>query len=390
MFSGFHSISVLSRTVLTVTFLALLASCGGGWTFLEPEPAWSELRDVPEDIVGTSNISPLVVQGDRVLLGTVNGVYEAPLAERRNWRQVGAAGLKVHVIREIRPGILLAAGEPASSSVSSMFRSENGGATWTALATVPRSASGAAYTVYDVAAAPSGDLVYANLEGASVAFSTDLGRSFRFTNGLTEPYFGYACVIHFIPQQPQRLYQGCEAPLDDAWIGYYEINAASPGTLGGVTKVMRGAMQDSETNLSNRRPSLLASRAGVLYAGVEGGFLSLQSNATPRWWYRVLSGQASARPYTYVRAAWLNPRDDRHAIWGGLVPDDTSRWSMYESRDGGQSSTLIAAPRSFNLPAIQQIAPTGQRDELVVLVGSAAQGSLTPTKAHVFVYRVDD
>ena len=379
------------RFLAALFLLTALASCGGGWLFLEPEETWSELRDVPEDIVATSNTSPMVVKGDRVLLGTVNGVFEAPLAEHRNWRQVGAAGLKVHVIREIRPGILVAAGEPASAAVSSMFRSEDGGATWTALGTVPRSSRGEAYAVHDLAANPSGDIVYANLDGASVAFSTDQGRSFRFANGQTEPFFGYACVLHIIPQQPQRLYQGCEAPLDDAWIGYYDINTASPGTLGGVNKVLRGAMQDTESNLSNRRPSYLASRAGVLYAGVEGGFLSLPSSGgTPRWWYRVLSGETSARPYTYVRAAWLDPQDDRHAIWGGLVPDDTSRWSMYESRDGGQTSTLVAAPRSFNRPSIQQIAAGNERGELVVLVASATQGSITPTKAHVFIYRADD
>ena len=133
---------------------------------------------------------------------------------------------------------------------------------------------------FDLAIAPDDpDRLYANLSGPSVAISTDGGLNWALANGETEVFFGDACVIHILDSEPGTLYQGCEAPLDNAWVATQDIDPANPFALSNFTFVAGGP----DFALENRRPNGLASgpaRPGTLYAGLEGALIALDDRTS--------------------------------------------------------------------------------------------------------------
>ena len=61
-------------------------------------------------------------------------------------------------------------------------------------------------------------MIYGGMSGETVAVTVDGGATWVLSDGVTEPSFGDFCVPHR-PPEPLVLLQGCELPLDVAWVG---------------------------------------------------------------------------------------------------------------------------------------------------------------------------
>ena len=226
---------------LTITVLAAaLAACEN-----TPRDLWVDLGAVPRPATTALNHTPMIESGGRILVGTSDGIWARPASGPGEWTQAGLAGLGVFATRR-HPTInatLFAAGQPSGDpALAPFYRSDDGGATWVPAVTFPRNPfDGSAEPFFDLAVAPDDpDRLYANLSGASVAISTDGGQNWTLANGETEVFFGDPCVIHVLESAPGTLFQGCEAPLDNAWVATQDIDPANPFALANFTFVAGG------------------------------------------------------------------------------------------------------------------------------------------------------
>jgi hypothetical protein len=221
---------------------------------------------------------------------------------------------------------------------------------------------------FDLAVAPEdADRIYANLSGASVAISTDGGLNWALANGETALFFGDPCVIHVLASTPGRLRQGCEAPLDVAWVATQDIDAADPFVLRNSTYVAGGP----DYALENRRPNAMASgpaRPGTLYVGLEGALIALDDPGFD-FVFRSEGGDADL-PYAYVGPIWLDPEDGDHLIFGGGVNGENEVLSLLETRDHGKTVRRLAAPEELVDPSVEQLQPAGE-DAVAVLISHA-------------------
>lgn len=359
---------------ISLPALLLLAACEDGARRWE----WRDLGALPAPEATALNHTPLAVSGDRVLVGTGDGIWARPLDGTGGWSQLGLAGISVFAIR-LHPTLaatVFAAGQPGDDPQAAPFwRTDDGGMTWVPSASFPRNPfDDASEAFYDLAIAPDDpDRLYANLSGPSIAVSTDGGQNWALANGATDVYFGYPCVIHVLDAAPGTLFQGCEAPLDVAWVATQDIDPSDPFTLADFTYVAGGP----DYALENRRPNAMASgpaRPGTLYVGLEGALIALDDTGF-EFLFRAEDGNGP-RPYAYVTAVWADPANGDHLVFGGGVNGENETLSLFETFDHGLTLRELAAPLPLTDPAVEQIVPAA--GGLAVLVSEAdPQGSGT-------------
>jgi hypothetical protein len=335
-------------------------------------PRWEDLGALPALAATALNHTPMLVSGDRILVGTADGIWARPRSGPGEWEQVGLAGIAVLATRR-HPAVeatLFAAGQPVDDPQAPPFyRSDDGGMTWVASAEFPRNPfDGSTEPFFDLAVAPDDpDRLYANLSGPSIAVSTDGGGSWALANDETEVFFGDPCVIHVLPAAPGTLWQGCEAPLDNAWVATLDIDPADPFALRNFTFVAGGP----DFALENRRPNAMAggpARPGTLYVGLEGAMIALDDSGFD-FVFRV-EQEGDDRPYVYVGAIWPDPDDsDRLLFGGGINGENTDLW-LFETRDHGDTLRELRPPADLVDPAVEQIVPAGEG--LAVLVSEPA------------------
>jgi hypothetical protein len=174
-------------------------------------------------------------------------------------------------------------------------------------------------------------------------------------------------VIHVLPAAPGTLWQGCEAPLDNAWVATLDIDPADPFALRNFTFVAGGP----DFALENRRPNAMAggpARPGTLYVGLEGAMIALDDSGFDFVFH--VGQEGDDRPYVYVGAVWPDPDDaDRLLFGGGINGENTALW-LFETRDHGETLRELRPPADLVDPAVEQIVPAGEG--LAVLVSEPA------------------
>ena len=352
-------------SALVVVALMLLAACGDDAT----ARSWRSLGQVPAPAATELNHTPLVVSGGRALVGTADGVWARSLDGSGSWSLAGLAGVSVFATRR-HPDLdatLFVAGMPAEAREAPPFyRSDDGGNTWVGSAAFPRNPfDQSSEPFFDLAIAPDdADRLYGNLSGPSVAISTDGGLTWTLANGETEVFFGDPCVLHVLDTVPGRLYQGCEAPLDNAWVATQDIDAQDPFTLSNFTFVAGGP----DFALENRRPNATASsaaRPGTLYVGLEGALIALDIEGFD-FVFRAQEGDAE-HPYAYVGAIWADPEDANHLLFGGGINGENEFLALFETRDHGRTLQRLSPPVALVDPAVEQIVPASD-DAIAVLI----------------------
>ena len=374
--------TLFSSTILSILLAAvLLAGCDG--TSDEREATWRDLGL----IAGAEELTGVAVAGGYVVVGTGDGVWRRPLDGTGSWTRSGLEGHRVRVLRPApdAPEKLFAGVDPMGvEGRRSFYRSENGGASWDGGGEGLYDEFLEAYvSVEDVAPKPGteGQVLFANLQGASVAHSKDGGATWQVVKGSLDE-FGYPCLVHLPSAAPSTLYQGCEIPLDVAWIRTYDVAAANP-VLG------EGELKVGLDDISNRRINSFASFAaapGVVYAGIEGAVVAMEGDEW-RWvWRHDGTEDSTDVNYVYVKYFWVDPADPGHLLIAGGDGDrnEDSRAGLLESFDGGATVTELTGPGGlrFDVGGVRAGTTVGAQGNAARDVVLAA---LTPQGARVVV-----
>lgn len=375
---------------------AVLAACGSDgtieWRDDEPEWQWTDLggpTGQTPPLVG--NHETLVVVGNALLIGTDDGVWRRPLDGIADWERAGLEGRAIHALTKTAGGTrLVAAGyDRGDPNAPSVWYSLTGGQNWVPASTWPRIAAGKpnagrAYVFASLEPDPvDANVVYGGLDADTVAVTTDGGATWILANGATEPNFGYPCVSHR-PRNAPVLLQGCELPLDVAWVGARTIDEDDRYSLTSF-RFLFG--YPDMTEIGNRRINAIVPVSGRddrVLVGVEGGLLELTSmdgdwserdEIASRVYYRS-DGDSATRPYTYMRAIAPLSGDGRHAVFGGTVNGTNTSLSLFETFNGGLTVRRVPSTMGFSDPRVEQaIAVTS--DEVLLVISDVGQNKRT-------------
>jgi hypothetical protein len=336
----------------------------------------SEWRDLGFP-VGAAQATAVAATEQEVFVGTADGVWRRALDASADWSRAGLRGRYVRTLLTAGASIILAgAGRYDDTALPGTFhRSTDGARTWCS--------SGGDLFRYAfrgrVTAIPMEQLIrdpgleggglgvlYANMTGASIAASRDGGATWQYVF-LGPDLYGDPCVLHVTGRAPHLLYQGCEAPLDSAWIQSFDVSARS-GVLANPTRIV------TDQDIGNRRPNSFASSHGppdIIYAGLEGALIRLQPPSWS-WLYRYpVSGSAGFGRYTYIRFIWVDPCDPVHLVFGGGT-QARNTFDLYETFDQGATLELIPPPADLGSYFLTDGARAGAGGyDFVVLVHSA-------------------
>jgi hypothetical protein len=373
-------------TIAAALAAAILFGCDSDGSFDPPEETeweWTDLGGpdaITPELVG--NHETLTVAGNALLLGTSDGVWRRPLdAAIADWQRVGLDGRTIHALTQTTGNTrVVAAGYDSNDARSpTAWYSLSGGADWIAAATWPRPAPGSpsleAFRFASLEPDPIDvNVVYSGLDADTVAVTVDGGATWVLANGATTPNFGYACVPHR-PRAAFVLLQGCELPLDVAWVGARDVSDVDRFSLTHFRFVFG---YPDITEIGNRRINAIAAVSGRddrILVGVEGGLLELTST-DGRWSGRNAidarvvyrsDGDDPNRPYTYMRAiAPLRP-DGRHLLFGGTVNGPNEVLSLFETTNGGLTVRLVPTPMEFIDPRVEQAIVLARGDVLLVI-----------------------
>lgn len=396
---------MVSVSLVTIIFAA--CSDGSEDRFAAPPPVWTwtDLRGPPaatSEYVG--NHEPLLVLDDTLLLGTSDGVWRRPLSGTAEWQRAGLDGLAIHAVAANSDGsrIIAAGFDPGDETGPTAWYSTDSGLSWIPAAEWPRGEPGSpegevSFRFYALEPDPvDADVIYGNLDADTVAVTVDGGATWLMANGVTSPNFGYACVP-YRPSSRPILLQGCEVPLDVAWVGARRVIEVDRFQLPDFRYVY-GRPHSEE--LRNRRINSIAAPSRLndrVLVGVEGGLVLLTSTSglwtgltdtTAEWLFRREVETGS--PYPYIRAIATLDADGHHVLFGGPLQDDNLELSLYETTNNGRTVWQLDAPFELYDPRIEQAWRLEATDVLLVIgqiEPNDPRGSMGPHSPKVYRLR---
>jgi hypothetical protein len=306
----------------------------------------------------------LALTDGEVLLGTTDGVWRRVRNGSSPWARAGLEGNMVRALLVVPGqdgGLALFAGttpSPSSGRPESLYRSDDEGTTW-----VPRAQGlsnpqegfiGVAQLKRQPGAEADGvGVLFAALSGSTLVRSANAGESWEVIKGEPAHMASYDCVLHLADG---HLYQGCEAPLDFAWIERRLVDGS-----GAPSKVV------ASEDIGNRRPNSFASSfasPGRVYAGLEGAVICIDAEG---WGWRFQAPRDG--PYLYVTAIWIDPTIPDHLIFGGFTQDENVDFPLMEVFAAEGSARRVGPPPVMGTdPRIWDGKQDG--DALFLLVGT--------------------
>lgn len=300
----------------------------------------------------------LVYNKGYVFVATSDGIWKNDLANAK-WSRAGLKGKTVTAIYrhpEVENRLFAGVGSDGHTSSKTLFISDNNGKDWRAATHPIYDQQEKRYESYLCFAARPGfpDQIYANLEGGTtIAFSADGGNTWTRMNNMEYSYFGYQSVIAFLPNDPNTIYQGSEAPLDFAWLASYEINPDNPIMLGSYSTIVNHEIW------GNRRPNQLKAFAhspGTLYVGQEGALSKVVGNTSEF----IFKKEDYESLYTYMYGIWVNPSNPFHILFGGGLNHDEQPMQLYETFDEGETIHRFSKKFGLENPVVVDIVHTDE------------------------------
>jgi len=343
------SMKSIFQTFIFITLLSVSVGCNKDDDNKSPEPAAGTLIDygqIPVSVLGHSEFAANEFQmaahnSNAVFVATSDGLWKNNLLTKE-WSRSGFEGKKVSCIFK-HPTIankLFAGFVPAeNANEKSLYISDDGGASWNPAELPVHDDLENRYETYvSMAVRPDhADHIYANLEGGTmIAVSTDGGRSWKRMNNEVGSFYGYRSNIVFLPGNAAQIFQGSENPLDDAWLGRYDIDSKDPVLLTNFTKVVDRSV------FGNRRPVQLLTNAytsNAIYVGQEGA-LSKVTGTSAKFIFKA-EEENSKLPYAYIYGIWVDPKDTNHILLGGSVNGEQKSLCLFETFDEGEQVTLV-------------------------------------------------
>lgn len=376
------------QTFIFITLLSVGASCNNVDDKKIPEHAAGTLIDhgyIQVSVLGhsefaTNEFQMAAYNSSAVFVATSDGLWKNNL-QTKEWSRSGFEGKKVSCIFR-HPAIankLFAGVVPAEdSNGKSLYISDDGGASWNpAKSPVHDDLENRYETYVSMAVRPNNPgHMYANLEGGTmIAVSTDGGLNWKRMNNETDSYFGYRSNIVFLPENPNQVFQGSENPLDDAWLGRYDIDVKDPVLLSNFIKVADRSV------FGNRRPVELVTNAytgNSIYVGQEGA-LAKVTGTTTKFIFKA-EEENSEFPYAYIYGIWIDPKDTNHILFGGAVNGNQTSISLFETFDEGKEITQLTQDPTLANAQVTKIIATDTYPAIVMY-------DPTTEKIRLFLYK---
>lgn len=301
-----------------------------------------------------------------VYVATSDGVWKNNLSTQE-WTVSGLQGKIVTAIfkhPEIEGYFMAGVKTDGTTTGKTLYLSTNAGQAWNAAESPVFEPLLDVYENYVCFAVRPGhpEQIFANLEGgATIAISTDYGQTWNRANYETSSYFGYASSIVFNPLNPDKIYQGSENPMDDAWVGTYDINDEDPVLLENYVKLY------GIDTWSNRRPMELLTfenTPGAIYVCQEGA-LSKITDETHQFLY-IAHDNTIEKPYTYMEGVWVDPADSQHLLFGGNGHGGYEFLHLYESYSNGAAHHRFDEMFGTTLPFVREIISTDTYPAIII------------------------
>ena len=336
-----------------------------------PDSEFSELVDYGEiPYVTEPTPNQMIYYNRQIFVGTDDGIWKTDLTNK-TWSRGGLEGKHITGIYS-HPDIagrFYAATRSTSATDKSLYLSNNSGANWEPVtAPIFDNANQRYETYYDIKVRPGfPNQLYANVEGTTIAVSTDGGQTWNRQNYDRSSGFSYNGFINFLQNNPNDILQGAEAPLDFSWLAKYHIDENDPVKLGPFQRIIGNNLE-----WSNKRPNCIKtfpSNPNVLYVGMEGSLAKVEGTQ----WRYLFEGEKEPDhfPYTYVKGIWLDPGNNRHLIFGGDVNGLNTTLSLYETHDEGTTIDQLKDPFGMEDPEIITIVSCDPYPALLVRTNGA-------------------
>lgn len=347
-----------------VTLLSLLFI---HWSLCAQHAAFIDNGFIPESLSAgirgdASNFQTAIYNEGNVYVATSNGIWKNNIASGQ-WDSTGLRGRKIvslykhpSIANKFYAGVML-----DSANAFPLYISVDSGHTWAAAANPVNE------NYYCIAINPlTPNIVFANVEGANMAVSSDRGNTWAFMNNNGGGFIGYYSNIMLVSADPYHVYQGSENPLDDAWLGRYDIDSSNPILITDFKKIAAG----TSGPYGNRRPNKLQAydyTPDRLYVGQEGALSKVNIMDTNRVKF-IFESTDSTVPYSYIYGIWVDPADTNHIIWGGgRNSDNTNLMQIYETYDEGNTFFRYSQLFGLSVPIVCDIVAIGNGDVAVIV-----------------------
>lgn len=329
----------------------------------------------------TSEFQSAIYNNGCVFVATTDGIWKNDLSTKQ-WSISGLQGKTITALFKhptIANAFYAGVASDYSDSAKTCYLSDDGGNSWHTANNPIFWTLENRYENYLCFAVRPGypNHIYCNTEGGShIAISTDGGENWVRMNNMTGSIFGYQSVIAFSPLQSNSIYQGSELPLDDAWLGRYDIDTSNVTLLNNFIKVI------DNTIFGNRRPTeikFFQNTGETIYVGQEGALSKISGNSHN---FIYKSNSEPTKPYSYIYAIWVNPSDTNHILFGGALNNPVQPMQLYETYDEGVTFHRYTNLLGTSNPEIREIISTNTYPAILINDRNANKVKLVLFKAN--------
>jgi hypothetical protein len=347
---------------------------------------WVDYGLVNGNVSGTA----MSAFGNRIIVGSDNGLQYYDVAANAQWRNSNVTGVKITSIlnHPLLPNVVIATADPNAPSntnpvVFPIYKTIDGGATWSGITEgLVTESSGVRPTVNNITwklidmsqiGSRYAD-IYISLAGGAVARSKNDGNTWTVIKGTLNAANTSNCYVNVMQSFYTHLYYGCENQDGSSYIERIDLNSNDVAALPNGNRFVTQSNIDGK-QVIGLRPSYYT--PGLSYALLRGGLIAIVENDW-RWVYQHPSN-AGQGLNTNMTAFWINPADLNNLVFGGYEDNDNNTFSLYNTPDHGRSFSLIEPPSFLSLTSPRIMASfeagLGGRNMMVLVSGKDAQGN---------------
>jgi hypothetical protein len=328
--------------------------------------------------------------GNRIIVGSENGLQYYDVGANAQWRNSNITGVKITSIlnHPLLPNVVIATADPNAPSNTNpnafpIYKTIDGGVNWSGITeglvteglNVRPTVNYITWKLIDMSQIGSRYAdIYISLAGGAVARSKNDGNSWTVIKGTLNAAPTSNCYVNVMQSFYTYLYYSCENQDGTSYIERIDLNSDD------VAALPNGNRFVNQSNIGGKqvvglRPSYYT--PGLSYALLRGGVIAIVENDW-RWVYQHPSN-AGQGLNTNMTAFWINPADLNNLVFGGFEDNDNNTFSLYNSPDHGKSFSLIEPPTFLALTSPRIMASfeagLGGRNMMILVAGKDAQGN---------------
>jgi len=376
----------LNLSVIILFSVFLFSSCFGN-----NEPDFSYEWIDYQQLQGNVNGSSVAALGNRIVVGTENGIQYYTIGTNAQWTQSNLSGIQITAlfVHPFIQNLVIATADPNASGNTNtnpfpIYRSIDSGATWTGVKTgltlegstiLPTINSITWKLIEETQIGRRYADMYVSVSGGGVARSRDDGVTWQLIKGTISSDNSTKCHVNVMQSFYTDLYLGCELPGNQTYVELIDLNQDNYQVLPAGNRFLTNS-QLGQKSVVGLKPSYFT--PGLSYGLLKGGLIALVKNEF-RWVfdYTTAGGQALN---TTVTTFWINPSDLNDLVFGGYETNDNNTFSLYGTPDHGKTFKLIDPPSflTYTNPKITGSFETGinAQNLMLLVTGRDAQGQI--------------